>query len=120
MNNQQNFNPYTGQPVNQNVNNGNNFDPNTGRPINQNINNYNQTFTNNVNKKNEIMCEISFWLSIVGLLGSFFGIIMGIFVYIFDFYSALQGLETRKRKKAIATIVMSIISIVFTIINLFL
>lgn len=64
------------------------------------------------------MCEIGFWLSILGLVCSFFGVAYGIFVYIIDFYFASQGLKTKKRGKAIATIVLSIISILIIIIEL--
>lgn len=109
--------------VNQN-NNGVNFDSQTGQPINQNVNNqpnnqqFIQSFNNEHQKKQETMCEIGFWLSILGLLGSFAGIMMGLFVYIMDFYFASQGLKTRKRGKAIATIVLSIISILIVVFQL--
>ena len=122
--------------MNNNVNNGQmNFDSNTGQPLNQNMgqqltgqpvnqmnvqqpqpqNQFSQTFKNENQKKQETMCEIGFWISILGLLGSFAGIMMGLFVYILDFYFASQGLKTRKRGKAIATIVLSIISILIVI-----
>jgi hypothetical protein len=126
-----------GNMMNNNVNNGQmNFDPNTGQPLNQNMvqqpmgqpvnqmnmqqqqNNFSQTFKNENLKKQETMCEIGFWISILGLLGSFAGIMMGLFVYILDFYFASQGLKTRKRGKAIATIVLSIVSILIVIIQL--
>ena len=109
--------------ANQN-NNGVNFDSQTGQPINQNVNNqtnnqqFIQSFNNEHQKKQETMCEIGFWLSILGLLGSFAGIIMGLFVYIMDFYFASQGLKTRKKGKAIATIVLSIISISIVVFQL--
>lgn len=126
-----------GNMMNNNVNNGQmNFDPNTGQPLNQNMgqqpigqpvnqmnmqqpqNNFSQTFKNENLKKQETMCEIGFWISILGLLGSFAGIMMGLFVYVLDFYFASQGLKTRKRGKAIATIVLSIVSILIVIIQL--
>lgn len=112
MNMNNNFN-------NQNINNQMNYDPNTGQPINNNDNNNNfvQSFQDETMKK-ERMCEIGFWLSILGLVCSFFGIAYGIFVYIMDFYFASQGLKTRKKGKAIATIVLSIISILFIIFTL--
>lgn len=66
-------------------------------------------------KKQEKLCEIGFWVSILGLLASFGGVVMGIFVYIMDFYFASQGLKTRKKGKAIATIVLSIISIIVVV-----
>ena len=113
MNMNNNFN-------NQNINNQMNYDPNTGQPINNNDNNNNfvQSFQDETMKKKERMCEIGFWLSILGLVCSFFGIAYGIFVYIMDFYFASQGLKTRKKGKAIATIVLSIISILFIIFTL--
>ena len=125
-----------GNTMNNNVNKGQmKFDPNIGQPINQNYqqstgqfvnqinmqqpqNKFSQTFKNENQKKQEKMCEIGFWISILGLLGSFAGIMMGLFVYILDFYFASQGLKTRKRGKAIATIVLSIISILIVIIQL--
>lgn len=104
---------------NQNINNNQmNYDPNTGQPINNNQNNFAQTFQDETMKKKEKMCEIGFWISILGLIGSFAGIAMGLLVYIMDFYFASQGLKTRKRGKAIATIVLSIISILIVIIEL--
>lgn len=101
-------------------NNQMNYDPNTGQPINNNNNNNNfvQSFQDETMRKKEKMCEIGFWLSILGLVCSFFGIAYGIFVYIMDFYFASQGLKTRKKGKAIATIVLSIISILIIIFTL--
>lgn len=125
-----------GNTMNNNVNNGQmNFDPNTGQPINQNIqqttgdpvnqinteqpqNNFSQTFQDENQKKQEKMCEIGFWLSILGLVCSLFGVTYGVIIYIMDFYFASQGLKTTKRGKAIATIVLSIISILIVIIEL--
>lgn len=77
-----------------------------------------QTFQNETTKKQEKLCEIGFWLSLFGLFASFFGVAYGVIVYIIDFYFASQGLKTRKRKKAIATIVLSIISILIIIFTL--
>ena len=116
-NGQMNFDPNTGQPINQN------YQQTTGQPINQmNMqqpqNNFSQTFKNENQKKQETMCEIGFWLSILGLLGSFAGIAMGLLVYVMDFYFASQGLKTRKRGKAIATIALSIVSILIIIFKL--
>jgi len=103
MNNNQgmNFDPYTGQPINQAYQ----------QPMQQNSQ-FAQTFQYETTKKQENMCEWGFWLSILGLLASFFGITYGVIIYILNFYFASQGLKTRKKGKAIATIVMSIISIV--------
>lgn len=106
-------------------NNGNNFDQQTGQPINPNYqqpvqqnNQFTQTFQDETTKKQEKMCECGFWLSIFGLLASFVGVAYGVIVYLLNFYFASQGLKTRKRGKAIATIVMSIISIVIIVIQI--
>ena len=116
-NNGMNFDPNTGQPLNQNMNNnGMNFDPNTGQPMQQN-NQFAQSFQDETTKKQEKMCEWGFWLSICGLLASFVGVTYGVIVYILNFYFASQGLKTRKRGKAIATIVMSIISIIIIVLQ---
>lgn len=101
---------------NQNINNNQmNYDPNTGQPINNSQNNFAQTFKDETMKKKEKMCNVGFWLSILGLVCSLFGVTYGVIIYIMDFYFASQGLKTRKRGKAIATIVLSIISILIVI-----
>lgn len=79
---------------------------------------FTQNFQKDITSKQEKMCEIGFWLSIFGLLCSFMGIAYGIFVYLFEFYFAAQGLKTRKRKKAITTIVLAIISILIIVLEL--
>ena len=140
-NNQMNFDPNTGMPLNQGNNQQMNFDPNTGMPLNQNMNNMNynqnmgnqynyqqgnmanpfaQTFQNEQIMQKEKRCEIGFWLSIVGVLISFFGYGFGIIVYIFDFWCASQGMNTSKRGKAIATICISIVSIIILIVEVML
>lgn len=127
MNNNMNFNPTNGQPLNQNMNNNQmNFNPTNGQPLNQNnyqqpsqnMNQFSQTFQAETTKKQEKLCEIGFWLSIFGLLCSFVGVTYGIFVYIINFYFASQGLKTSKKNKAIATIVISIISILIIVFQL--
>lgn len=77
-----------------------------------------QTFQDETTKKQEKMCEIGFWISIFGLFCSFMGVAFGVIIYIIDFYFASQGLKTRKKGKAIATIVLSIISILIVILQL--
>ena len=137
-NGQMNFDPNTGQPLNQNmgqqmmnqqfggqVPNNNQYNQNMGQQpmmnnqMQQPMNNqFSQTFTNENLKKQEKMCEVGFWISILGLLCSFAGVMMGLFVYVLDFYFASQGLKTRKKGKAIATIVLSIISILIVILQI--
>ena len=108
-NNNQNFNTQTEQPHlnnNQQIN------------LNNNANQFAQTFQNENTKKQEKLCEIGFWLSIFGLLLSFVGVSYGVIIYILNFYFASQVLKTRKRGKAITTIVLSIISILIIIFQL--
>jgi len=123
-----NYSLNTAQPVNQNVNdNQMNFDPNNLQPLNQNnyqqpvqnnVEQFTQTFQNETAKKQEKMCEWGFWLSILGFLASFVGVTYGAIIYILNFYFASQGLKTKKRGKALATIVLSIVSILIVIIQL--
>lgn len=113
-NNNINFDPMTGQPI---QNNGQ-YNQNGTQYSQNNVSNFTQKFQNETTKKQEKMCEIGFWISIFGLLASFFGVSYGLLVYIMDFYFASQGLKTKKRGKAIATIVMSIISILISILVL--
>ena len=87
-------------------------------PVQPDINQFSQQFQNETTNKQEQMCEIGFWLSIVGLLLSFMGIVYGAIVYILNFYFASQGLKTSKRTKAITTIILSIISIIIFIFQL--
>lgn len=76
-----------------------------------NPNQFTQAFKNDNLKRKEGLCEAGFWISLLGLLLSFMGGVYSLFIYIFSFYFASQGLSTRKRGKAIATIVISIVSI---------
>ncbi len=126
-NNQMNFDPTTGQPLNQN-NYQQPVQNNYQQPVNQqftqqaqpvqNVNQFTQTFQNETTKKQEKMCEVGFWLSLFGLICSFVGVTYGIIIYILNFYFASQGLKTRKRGKAQATIVLSIVSILIIIFQL--
>jgi hypothetical protein len=84
--------------------------------VGQMVDNMNQE----MDKKAETCCEIGFWLSLVGLLISVAGISYGAIVYILIFYLGSQGLNTRKRGKAIASIVMSALSIVISVAGLLL
>ena len=68
-------------------------------------------FQSEVDARNEKLCTIGFWMSIVGLLLSFMGIMYGVFIYILEIYFATRGLKTRKKGKAIATFIIAGISI---------
>jgi len=117
-NNQQNFDPMTGQPI---VNNNQQINTNYTTQemnINNNATQFAQTFQNENTKKQEKLCEVGFWLSIFGLLLSLVGVSYGVIIYILNFYFASQGLKTRKKGKAITTIVLSILSILIIILQL--
>jgi len=86
--------------------------------INNNATQFAQTFQNENTKKQEKLCEVGFWLSIFGLLLSLVGVSYGVIIYILNFYFASQGLKTRKKGKAITTIVLSILSILIIILQL--
>ena len=88
------------------------------QPVQSDSPQFANSFQNENTKKQETMCEIGFWLSLFGLIVSFFGVAMGLIIYIFDFYFASQGLKTKKRNKAIVTIVLSIISILVVVVQL--
>ncbi len=113
-----------GNITNNNVNQNNgqlSLNPQTGQAINQQQpvqNQFSQSFKNENQKKQETMCEVGFWLSLFGLLCSFMGVAYGVIIYILNFYFASQGLKTRKRGKAIATIILSIVSILLIIFQL--
>ena len=86
---------------------------------NININNIDTNkFNNDTIKNRERLCELVFWLSILGFILSFEGMVLGIIVYAMNMYFATQGLNTRKKGKAIATIVFSILSILIIIIKI--
>lgn len=91
------------------------FSQNNSQTVQSNVNEVSQNFQNDVTKRQEQMCNIGFWLSIVGFLCSFLGVTYGVIIYVLNFYFASQGLKTRKKGKAIATIVLSIISILIVI-----
>ncbi len=86
----------------------------TGYTVSQAANDLNRE----VSTKAEKTCVAGFWISIAGLLLSFFGVAFGVIIYILVFSFAIQGLKTRKRKLAITSIVLTSISILVTILGL--
>lgn len=72
----------------------------------------------NNNKQKETLCMIGFALSIAGLLMSFAGL-YGIVIYCLNIYFAIQGWHTQKRGFAIATLVLTILSIIIIIFEVF-
>ncbi len=123
------YNQNNGQPIyqNQNYQNNNASQTTTGVIQNNTIQpNYNQNNSNqfardfqNANiKKQEKLCELGFWLSVIDLFCALFGAYFGILLVLINFYLAYQGLNTSKRSKAIASFALTIISIVIMIIKL--
>ena len=103
------------------------YNQNTGVAQNNAVQpNYNQNnstqfaknFQNANIKKQETLSEVGFWLSVAELFCAFFGVYYGIIVILVIFNFAYQGLNTSKRSKAIASIALSITSIVITIVQL--
>lgn len=81
----------------------------------QNIAQVASNVDNEVTRNAETLCEVGFWLSIVGLILSLFGFAFGVIIYILIFCFAAQGLKTRKRTKAIVSIVLASISCVILV-----
>ena len=82
-------------------------------------NQFAQNFQDKFLKRSETLCEIGFWCSLLGLFVSFGHGTLGLITYVMDFYFASLGLKTKKRKKAIMTIIISILSILITISKFF-
>ena len=85
-----------------------------GYTVSQAANDLNQE----VSSKAEKTCVAGFWMSIVGLLLSFIGVTYGVIIYVLVFTFAIQGLKTRKRKLAVASLVLAGISLFITLISL--
>lgn len=105
--------------ANVNANTNNNVAPANNQMQNnaqaQNIAQVASNVDNEVTRNAETLCEVGFWLSIVGLILSLFGFAFGVIIYILIFYFAAQGLKTRKRTKAIVSIVLASISCVILV-----
>ena len=110
LNNQSNNNNNNNQMNNMNQNNMNQNNMNQNNMNQNNVNQFTQSFQNETIRKQEKMCEIGFWFSIFGLLISFIGISYGAILYAVNIYFGVQGLKTSKSGKAIATIILSILS----------
>ena len=70
--------------------------------------------------KIERLCEIGFWLSIIGTILIILGILdYIIIIYAFILYTGIKGLKTSKKNKAIISIFLSFIAIIITFAWLF-
>ena len=84
---------------------------------NTNLNNNNSEILQKTNsKQSSNLCELGFWLSIISLVCSLFGAAFNFIIYIFLFALAGQGLNSPKKKKAIISIIILIISLVSSLI----
>ncbi|MBQ7955268.1 MAG: hypothetical protein IJ282_05910 [Lachnospiraceae bacterium] len=79
-----------------------------------------QSFTAENEKKKENMVIIGFIMSIVGLLLSCVGFTYGVILIVLEYYFAIQGLKTKKKGLAIATIVLASVSIAVCILSILL
>lgn len=86
----------------------------TGAVHNDSLN----TFMAQNQKKQETLVIVGFVMSLIGLLISFCGVTYGVILLILEYYFAIQGLKTKKKGLAIATIVIASVSIVFFIVNI--
>lgn len=76
------------------------------------------TFMEQNTKKQETMVIIGFIMSLVGILLSCLGATYGVLLIILEYYFAIQGLKTKKKGLAIATIVLASVSIVLFLVSL--
>lgn len=81
-------------------------------------NNSLNTFTEQNNKKIETFVIVGFIMSIVGILLTCAGFVPGALFLLFEYYAGIQGLKTRKKGLAIATIVLASIGALLFILNL--
>ena len=91
---------------------------NTKESMQNSLDEFSKAFQQEIIKKQEKMCEIGFWLSIFGVLLALVGVIYTGLIYAINFYLASQGLKTRKKRKAIAAIVLTIISLIILFLQL--
>lgn len=82
----------------------------------QTNNSYND-FQQNADKKKNLCAKISFWVSIFLLLTSFLRISLSGIVIVVNYYLAVRGLKSNKRKKAIAALIMTSLSIIVLILS---
>lgn len=74
-------------------------------------NNSLNSFTEQAEKKKETGVIVGFVIALVGLVISCFGGTYGAILYAIEFYLALQGIHTKKKGLAIATLVLAGVSI---------
>lgn len=75
------------------------------------------TFVEQSNKKKDTWTIVGFVISLLGLVFSCFGISYGIVLLILEFYCGIQGIHSKKKGLAIATIVIACVSILILLIE---
>lgn len=75
-------------------------------------------FVEKSRKTRENWTIAGFVIGLVGLLLSFFGIAYGAIIIVLEFWCGFQGLQTKKKGLAIATIVLAGISVLFLILSI--
>lgn len=75
-------------------------------------------FVEKSRKTRENWTIAGFVISLVGLLLSFFGITYGAIIIVLEFWCGFQGLQTKKKGLAIATIVLAGISVLLLILSI--
>lgn len=92
---------------------------NTGAQATGAVNNNSlNTFMEQNQKKQETLVIVGFVMSLIGLLISFCGVTYGVLLILLEYYFAIQGIKTKKKGLAIATIVIASVSIVLFIANI--
>lgn len=92
---------------------------NTGAQATGAVNNNSlNTFMEQNQKKQETLVIVGFVMSLIGLLISFCGVTYGVILILLEYYFAIQGIKTKKKGLAIATIVIASVSIVLFIVNI--
>jgi len=76
------------------------------------------TFVAENNKNRETLTIVAFVISIVGFFISVFGMVYGLVIHFIVIYLAIMGLKTSKKGLAIATLVITGISILISILSL--
>ena len=76
------------------------------------------TFVAENNKNRETLTIVAFVISIVGFFISFFGLVYGLVIHFIVIYLAVMGLKTSMKGLAIATLVISGISIAISTLSL--
>lgn len=78
------------------------------------------SFVEHSNQKKETWTIVGFVISLLGLVLSCFGMSYGIVLLILEFYCGIQGIHTKKKGLAIATIVIACVSIAILVLEVIL